>query len=151
MHLVQLMWRSAFDPNSIISRYSRLAGREERLSQSKWNQSNLIESNAVLHMNVMTEFSSAQLKYGVWPGPKCRRWKRTVTCPSRLGTHKKEGPPRPWVTSLHLLLSTPKSQIPMMLAYSNKTLKLCLPGLSLGKWTSIMLMTSLRSSLSFQL
>ena len=70
MHLVWLMLRSAFDPNSIFSRYSRLADREERLSRSKWIQSNLIESNAELHMNLMTEFSSAHVKYSVWPGPK---------------------------------------------------------------------------------
>ena len=51
MHLVRLMWRSTFDPNSIFSRCSRLAGREERLSRSKWIQSNLIESNAVLWLH----------------------------------------------------------------------------------------------------
>ena len=72
MYLVRLMWKSAFDPNSIFNRYSRLASREECLSRSKWIQSNLIESNAVLHMNLITEFSSAHVKYGVWPGPKSR-------------------------------------------------------------------------------
>ena len=42
-----------------------------RVDCSKWIQSNLIEPNAVLHMNlIMTEFSSAHVKYGVWPGPK---------------------------------------------------------------------------------
>ena len=80
MHLVWLMWRSrrsAFDPNSVFSRYSRLASREECLCWSKWIQSNLIESNAVVHMNLMTEFSSAHGKCGVWPGPKGQKVEET--------------------------------------------------------------------------
>ena len=103
MHSVRLMRRSAFDQNFIFS----VAGREERHSRSKWNQSNLIRSNAVLHMKLMIEFSSAHVKYRVWPRPyRLKSGRIQSTCPANFrssmnGCEKKRNNGQSLANKLH--------------------------------------------------
>ena len=62
LHLVRLMWRSAFDQKSIFSAVLHTcASWEEWLSRSKCNQPNLTRSNAVLHMS-----QTQLIEFGSW-------------------------------------------------------------------------------------
>jgi len=69
MHLVRLMWRSAFDPKAIFSRYSRLEWpwRTPQPIQIKPVEFNWVKRRTSHELNSckLVELSSAHVKYGV--------------------------------------------------------------------------------------
>ena len=64
LHLVRLMWRSAFEPKSIFSRSSRLRqpGRAAQPIQMQSAEHNQVKRRTSIE---------AHVKYGVWPRPEC--------------------------------------------------------------------------------